>query len=127
MKRFFAFLLLSVPLLTSHAQCLTAFRDTRDTREDFFYVFDNALLKQQEFQKIQSYQVGSKYIAYVDFASAFKVYIDGRTIKLQDSAPLEYYVTDHLLVYENAGDFIYAFDGKEVHSLGRIDPNYPRF
>lgn len=107
-----------------YAQCLTAFRDTRETRGDFFYVFDNESLHQQEYQKIQNFKVGNKYIAYVDFTLSFKVYQNGQTIKLQDFAPTDYHVTDHLLVYRNPGDLMYAFDGNKVHSLGRLHPDF---
>ena len=127
MKRFFSSFLLLLALQTTYSQCLTAFRDTRETRKDFFYIFENESLQQQEFQKIQSFEVGNKYIAYVDFTSSFKVYQNGQTIKLQDFAPQEYHVTDHLLVYKNPGDLMYAFDGKKVHSLGRLNPDFLQY
>lgn len=113
--------------LYSTAQCLTAFRDTRDTREDYFYIFDNGELRQQEYQKIQSFQVGKRFVAYVDFSSALKIYKDGFTIKLQDYAPVRYYVTDYLLVIENSGDYIFAFDGQKVYNLGRLNPDFPQY
>lgn len=124
MKGFTCALLLLIFVSSTDAQCLTAFRDTRETREDFFYVFDNESLHQQEYQMIQNFKVGNKYIAYIDFTLSFKVFQNGQTIKLQDFAPVEYHVTDHLLVYRNPGDLIYAFDGKKVHSLGRMHPEF---
>gem|GEM_PF-425404 len=120
MKRFLSSFLLLLSLHTAYSQCLTAFRDTRETRQDFFYVFENESLTQQEYQMINTYKVGNKYIAYTDFTLSFKVYQNGQTIKLQDFAPVEYHVTDHLLVYRNPGDLMYAFDGKKVHALGRL-------
>ncbi len=114
-------------LMDAKGQCLTAFRDTRDTREDYFYVFDNGELKKQEFQKIQSFQIGRNFIAYVDFSSAFKIYKDGFAFKLQDFAPVNYYVTDYLLVIENMGGFLYAFDGYRVYDLGRLHPEFPQY
>lgn len=127
MRNLTLFLLTALASLAAGAQCLTAFRDTRDTREDFFYIFDNGQLIQQEFQRIQSFQVGRKYIAYVSGNSAFKVYINGQTVKLQDFAPNEYFVTDYLLVYKNPGDLLYAFDGTRVQFLGRINPDFLQY
>jgi len=117
-------------LLTSfsiHSQCLTAFRDTRDTREDYFYIYDNGELRQQEYQKIQSFQIGRNFVAYVDFTSALKIYKDGFTFKLQDFPPVNYYVTDYLLIIENTGDYLYAFDGSRVYNIGRLDPEIPHY
>ncbi len=104
----------------TQAQCLTAFEDTREAGREFFYIYDNGELVQQEFQRIQSFKVGRNYVAYVDYTANFKIYFNKRTYTLQDFAPNTYHVTDHLLVYENVGNHLYVFDGKRVHNLGRI-------
>ncbi len=103
-----------------NGQCITAFEDTRGAEWDYFFIYDDGNIIKQEHQKIESFKVGGNYVAYVDYQSSFKIYIDGSTYKLQEFAPESYYATDQILVFINTGEHVYVFDGRKVHYLGRI-------
>ncbi|MDX2002752.1 MAG: hypothetical protein SFW35_09990 [Chitinophagales bacterium] len=96
---------------------MAAYQDFRQ----FFFIYDNGKVFQQEFQIIQNFQVGARYIAYVDYNSDFKVYFSGGTVtQIQRFAPASYTVTDEMVVYLNAGNFLFAIYNNQQYELGQV-------
>ena len=93
-------------------QHLAAFSDYRD----YFYIFDNGVSMQQEYQPVQSHKVGANYVAYVDNLGKFKVYFDGQVNEIERYNIGNYFATKHLLVYKVDQELL-VFDNGEIKSL----------
>ena len=111
MKRFFS--LVAVLIFGStYGQNLTGFTDYRD----YFYVFDNGVSHQKEFQKIKDHKVGATCLAYVDNLGKFKIYHDGETKEIERYNIGNYAATEHLVVYKVDHELL-VFDAGKIKSL----------
>ena len=99
-------------------QNITAYSDYRD----YFYIFDNGVAIQQEYQPIQSHKAGFKCLAYVDNLGKFKVYYDGEIRELERYNIGPYFATNNLLIYKVSQELM-VFDNGKVISLAY----YPAF
>ena len=90
---------------TPKAQNLSAFSDYRD----YFYIFDNGVSQQMEYQPVQSYKAGNKFVAYLDNRGYFKVYFEGIAATLETFKIGNYFATDNLLIYTIQNE-LYVFD-----------------
>ena len=82
-------------LLNTFSQNLSGYLDYKN----YFFVFDNGINYQAEYNPVKSYKVGGNAVAYVDNADNFKVFYNGKAYPLADIAPSQYSATDELVVY----------------------------
>lgn len=92
-------------VFTAAAQNLSVFSDYRD----YFYVFDDGMIKELEYLPVQSYQIGGICVAYVDNTDNFKVYYQGEVFKPEHVPVDKYFATDYLVAY-TLGQQLKVFD-----------------
>lgn len=104
--RAIAFFILCFFSKTLGAQVVSAYTDNRD----YFYAFDNGLIKKLEYMKVKSFSISGNSIAYVDNTSEFKIYYDGQVYK-QDiyDADFSYFSTGCIVPFR-LGRALYVFD-----------------
>lgn len=95
-----------------HGQNLAVFTDYRN----YFYVFDNGVSHQQEYQPVKEHKIGGSCIAYIDNLGKFKTYYDGQIVELERYNIGNYFATRHLLVYQVDQELM-VFDQGKIKSL----------
>lgn len=85
-------LLLPCPGLFS--QGLSAYSDYKN----YFYVFDNGISSQLEYQPVQWYKLGAGVIVYLDNSNALKAYYKGEKITLSENPPTKCLVNDNMII-----------------------------
>ena len=103
----------------SNAQNLTAFNDYRD----YFFIFDNGVSAQREYQPVKSFKSGGKCLAYVDNLGKFKMYFEGEITELERFNIGNYAVTENLVVYKVDQELL-VFDNGKVTSLAYYPAYY---
>lgn len=103
-------LLFSPALLLS--QSITAYTDQRG----YFYIFDNGITHEMEYQAPLSFKVGGACIAYLDYNENFKAYYNGEVQTIYNGPVNSYAVTHSLMFYVIAGQ-LKVFDRGETKNL----------
>ena len=101
------------------AQNLSAYSDYKN----YFFVFDDGITKELEYEPIKTYQVGGNSIAYIDNSDNFKAYFNGKKYDLLDVPPNNFYSTDDLLVYFK-NSILSVFDKGEITTISYRTNNY---
>jgi hypothetical protein len=110
--------------VTANAQNIAAYIDYRN----YLIVFDSGIKYPVEHNRVKSFKVGGKQVAYVDYLENFKVFYNGNSEVLERMPIGNYEISDYLLVYTLAiGSELYVVDkGKQIllttrsayHTLG---------
>lgn len=96
MKQLLLLILASIFILPCSAQRLAAFEDD----QGFFYVYDNGIVKKLETLPVESFQVGGKYLAYLNNMNLLHIYHKGEVFQPDQGRPDSIYATDHLMVFK---------------------------
>lgn len=96
----------------TYGQSLAAFTDYRN----YFFVFDNGVSHQQEYQPVREHKIGGSYVAYIDNMGKFKAYYDGFVVELERYNTRTFHATRHLLVYQVDQELL-VFDNGRIKSL----------
>ena len=110
-KTIYLVLFLSTLFIKGFGQFLYPFNDNFNR----FYVFDNGVFEQLEFQPVDEYFVGNAYLAYFDPRGRFQLYFGGEKHELSLNKP-SVYSTDHFLAYQ-FGSQIFLLEGNKLHQI----------
>lgn len=101
------------------AQALSAYLNTRES----FCVFDDSVTKEIEYLKPQSFKIGGNCVAYIANDKSFKVYQNGRVIKVNDGFTTDYVMTaNYVLMINNTS--LHVFDRGHSKLLVRNPYDY---
>jgi len=95
-KIFFAAFLLAFVIASFGQNGIGYFYDYNN----HFYVFDKGNTLQLESNRVDSIKIGNNYLAYIDKESNLKVYYNGETKTIEESAPKIIVATANALVYK---------------------------
>lgn len=105
--------------ISAKTQNLAAFSDYKN----YFFVFDDGKIMQEEYMPVKSFQVGGNAIAYIDNSNSFKVYYKGETVPLADWFMPKYVATDYLVVFA-LGQRLKVFDNGKTTLLANYAESY---
>ncbi len=115
---FFLFLFL-ISIADSFCQNISAYIDYKN----YFYVFDDGISKELEYNPIKSYKIGGNAVVYIDYSETVKVYYKGEKYDLHIQSPSEIIATDDLIIIYSA-KVLKVFDHGEVTILSPYTNSY---
>ncbi len=87
-----------------------------------FYVLDDEQFRQVEFQKVQSYAIGTKCVSYTDNGGWLKAYSNHIRYDVSPAVD-EYWQTDHLLAFR-IGQLLFAFVNGNKYAVASFASHY---
>jgi hypothetical protein len=112
-------LIFYLSLSYGYSQGLSAYVNVRNA----FYVFDDSITKQIDYLKPKNFKIGGNCVAFISNDQSFKVYQNGRVIKVNDGFTTDYTMTGNYVVMKN-NTSLHVYDNGKATLLARNPMDY---